>query len=186
MAPGRRAGLHQQPQPQSDRASSADVDSYSVTLYGGRAFEAGAGRINLSLGAAYTWHDVVDTRRRTGTAAGLDQTLKAGYGASTGQVFGELGYAVPLNDRVTLEPFVGANFSDLRTRGFSESGGDAALRGESGRSRITTTTLGLHARSDFESAGARGAVQGTLGLRMLSVIATRSARCPSSQGGTFR
>lgn len=85
--------------------------------------------------------------------------------ASTGQVFGELGYAVPLNDRVTLEPFVGANFSDLRTRGFSESGGDAALRGESGRSRITTTTLGLHARSDFESAGARGAVRGTLGWR---------------------
>lgn len=147
----------------SDRASSADVDSYSVTLYGGRAFEAGVGRINLSLGAAYTWHDV-DTRRST-AAAGLDQTLKAGYGASTGQVFGELGYAVPLNDRVTLEPFVGANFSDLRTRGFSESGGDAALRGESGRSRVTTTTLGLHARSDFESAGARGAVQGTLGWR---------------------
>lgn len=147
----------------SDRASSADVDSYSVTLYGGRAFEAGAGRINLSLGAAYTWHDV-DTRRST-AAAGLDQTLKAGYGASTGQVFGELGYAMPLNDRITLEPFVGANFSDLRTRGFSESGGDAALRGESGRSRITTTTLGLHARSDFESAGARGAVQGTLGWR---------------------
>ncbi|MFP3743445.1 autotransporter domain-containing protein [Achromobacter sp. SIMBA_011] len=147
----------------SDRASSADVDSYSVTLYGGRAFEAGAGRINLSLGAAYTWHDV-DTRRST-AAAGLDQTLKASYGASTGQVFGELGYAVPLNDRVTLEPFVGANFSDLRTRGFSESGGDAALRGESGRSRITTTTLGLHARSDFESAGARGAVRGTLGWR---------------------
>lgn len=146
-----------------DRASSADVDSYSVTLYGGRAFEAGAGRINLSLGAAYTWHDV-DTRRST-AAAGLDQTLKADYGASTGQVFGELGYAMPLNGRITLEPFVGANFSDLRTRGFSESGGDAALRGESGHSRITTTTLGLHARSDFESAGARGAVQGTLGWR---------------------
>ncbi|WP_447922762.1 autotransporter domain-containing protein [Achromobacter aegrifaciens] len=146
-----------------DRASSTQADSYSLTVYGGRAFEAGAGKINLSLGAAYTWHDL-DTQRNT-AAAGLDQTLKASYDASTGQVFGELGYAVPLNDRVTLEPFIGANYSDLRTRGFSESGGDAALRGESGSNRVTTTTLGLHALSTFESAGARGHVQGTLGWR---------------------
>ncbi|MBO1012096.1 autotransporter domain-containing protein [Achromobacter sp. SD115] len=147
----------------SDRASNTQADSYSLTVYGGKAFEAGAGKINLSLGAAYTWHDL-DTQRNT-AGAGLDQTLKASYGASTGQFFGELGYAVPLNDRITLEPFVGANYSDLRTRGFSESGGDAALRGESGRNTVTTTTLGLHALSTFESAGARGQVHGTLGWR---------------------
>ncbi|MFD4840088.1 DUF6850 family outer membrane beta-barrel protein [Achromobacter sp. NPDC058515] len=146
-----------------DRASSSDADSYSVTVYGGKAFEAGAGKINLSLGAAYTWHDL-ETQRNT-AAAGLDQTLKASYGASTGQVFTELGYAVPLNERVTLEPFIGANYSDLRTRGFSESGGDAALRGESGSNSVTTTTLGLHALTTFESAGARGHVHGTLGWR---------------------
>ncbi|KRC80635.1 hypothetical protein ASE30_24760 [Achromobacter sp. Root83] len=147
----------------SDRASSSEADNYSVTVYGGKAFEAGAGKINLSLGAAYTWHDL-DTQRST-AAAGLDQTLKASYGASTGQVFTELGYAVPLNDRVTLEPFIGANYSDLRTRGFSETGGDAALRGESGSNSVTTTTLGLHALTTFESAGARGHVHGTLGWR---------------------
>lgn len=147
----------------ADRASSSDADSYSVTVYGGKAFEAGGGKINLSLGAAYTWHDL-DTQRST-AAAGLDQTLKASYGASTGQVFTELGYAVPINDRVTLEPFIGANYSDLRTRAFSESGGDAALRGESGSNRVTTTTLGLHALTTFESAGARGHVHGTLGWR---------------------
>lgn len=147
----------------ADRASSSDADSYSVTVYGGKAFEAGAGKINLSLGAAYTWHDL-DTQRSTAAAA-LDQTLKASYGASTGQVFTELGYAVPINDRVTLEPFIGANYSDLRTRAFSESGGDAALRGESGSNRVTTTTLGLHALTTFESAGARGHVHGTLGWR---------------------
>ncbi|HEY9271058.1 autotransporter domain-containing protein [Achromobacter sp.] len=147
----------------SDRASSAQADSYSLTVYGGKAFEAGAGKINLSLGAAYTWHDL-DTQRNT-AGAGLDQTLKASYGASTGQFFGELGYAMPLSDRVTLEPFIGANYSDLRTRGFSESGGDAALRGENGSNTVTTTTLGLHALSTFESAGARGHVHGTLGWR---------------------
>lgn len=146
-----------------DRASSSEADSYSVTLYGGKAFEAGAGKLNLSLGAAYTWHDISTQRSTAG--AGLDQTLKASYGASTGQVFTELGYAMPLNDRVTLEPFVAANYSDLRTRGFSESGGDAALRGESSSNKVTTTTLGLHALTTFESAGALGHVHGTLGWR---------------------
>lgn len=146
-----------------DRASSADTDSYSIAVYGGKAFEAGAGKINLSLGAAYTWHEV-DTRRST-AAAGLNQTLKANYGASTGQVFTELGYAVPVHDRLTLEPFVAANYSDLHTRGFSESGGDAALRGQSSRNDVTTTTVGLHALTTFDSAGARGYARGTLGWR---------------------
>jgi outer membrane autotransporter protein len=146
-----------------DRASSADTDSYSIAIYGGKVFQAGAGKINFSLGAAYTWHEV-DTRRST-AAAGLNQTLKASYGASTGQFFTELGYAMPVNDRLTLEPFVAANYSDLRTRGFSESGGDAALRGQSNRNDVTTTTLGLHALTTFDSAGARGYARGTLGWR---------------------
>lgn len=146
-----------------DRASSADTDSYSIAVYGGKAFQAGAGKINFSLGAAYTWHEV-DTRRST-AAAGLNQTLKASYGASTGQFFTELGYAMPVHDRLTLEPFVAANYSDLRTRGFSESGGDAALRGQSNRNDVTTTTLGLHALTTFDSAGARGYARGTLGWR---------------------
>lgn len=146
-----------------DLDSRTDVDSYSATVYGGKAFAAGAGKINLSLGAAYTWHDV--KTRRQANAAGVGEELKSSYGASTGQFFGELGYAVPLNDRVTLEPFMGASYSDLRTRGFAESGGDAALSGESARNQIAATTLGLHAQSAFESAGAAGRVRATLGWR---------------------
>lgn len=146
-----------------ERASSAETDSYSIAVYGGKAFDAGPGKINLSLGAAYSWHDV-DTQRST-AAAGLDQTLKASYGASTSQFFTELGYAAPVNEHLTLEPFIAANYSDLRTRGFTESGGDAALRGQSSRNDITTTTLGLHALTTFDSAGARGYARGTLGWR---------------------
>lgn len=146
-----------------DRASRADTDSYSIAVYGGKAFDAGAGKINVSLGAAYSWHDV-DTRRST-AAAGLNQTLKADYSASTGQFFTEVGYAMPVYERLTLEPFVAANYSDLRTRGFSESGGDAALRGQGNRNDITTTTVGLHALTTFESSGARGYARGTLGWR---------------------
>lgn len=147
----------------ADRASRTEADSYSIAVYGGKAFDAGAGKINVSLGAAYTWSDL-DTQRNT-AAAGLDQTLKASYSASTSQFFTELGYAAAVNDHLTLEPFAAANYSDMRTRGFSESGGDAALRGQSSRNDVTTTTLGLHALTRFDSAGARGYARGTLGWR---------------------
>jgi outer membrane autotransporter protein len=144
-------------------SSTSDIDSYSATIYGGKAIAAGPGKINLSLGAAYTWHDV--KTKRNADAAGVEQTLKSTYGASTGQIFGEVGYALPLNDRVTLEPFVGAGYSDLRTRGFSESGGDAALDGKSQRDQLASTTLGLHAQTMFESGGAPGRLRATLGWR---------------------
>ncbi|MBR8653872.1 autotransporter domain-containing protein [Achromobacter sp. Marseille-Q0513] len=146
-----------------DRGASAKADSYSLTIYGGKAFDVGSAKLNFSLGTAYTWHDM-STRRNT-DAAGLPQTLEASYHGNTAQVFTELGYAIPVTERVTLEPFVGAGYSSLRTRAFTESGGDAALRGDSNRNNVATTTLGLHARSAFESAGARGQVHGTLGWR---------------------
>lgn len=146
-----------------DLSSRSSVDSYSAAVYGGKAFEVGPGKINLSLGAAYTWHDL--KTKRDADAAGIGQKLESSYGASTGQLFGELGYAAPLNDRVTLEPFVGVGYADLRTRGFSESGGDAALNGESERNHLAAVTVGLHAKSTFESAGAAGNLRATLGWR---------------------
>ncbi|MFC4275344.1 autotransporter family protein [Achromobacter aloeverae] len=146
-----------------DRASTAGVDSYSATLYGGKAFQAGAGHIEWTAGAAYTWHDI-DTRRDT-SAAGLADTLRASYHAGTSQVFTELGYRLPVGDRMAVQPFAGANYSDLRVRGFSESGGVAALNGESQRSAVTTTTLGLRGELRFESAGMPGRVHAMAGWR---------------------
>ena len=147
----------------NDRSAKTDVDSYSAIIYGGKAFEAGAGKLNVSGGVAYTWHDV--SSKRNINAAGQLQALKSDYSASTGQVFTEVGYAIPLNDRVTLEPFVGADFSDLRTRGFSESGGDAALSGRSNSNKVATTTLGLHAQTTFDMGQNAARLRGTLGWR---------------------
>ena len=96
-----------------DRSAKSDVNSYSAILYSGRSFEAGSGKINFTAGLAYTWHDI-DSKRNI-NAAGERQELKADYSASTGQIFTDVGYAIPLTDRVTLEPFFGADFSDLRT-----------------------------------------------------------------------
>ncbi len=109
-----------------DRDSKADADTYSATLYGGKSFEAGSGRLNVLVGGAYSRHDIGTTRQAA--VADWNHTLKADYDADTYQLFGELGYAVPAG-RAALEPFIGLAWTKLNTRSFSESGGPTALSG---------------------------------------------------------
>lgn len=146
-----------------DRASRSDVSSYSALLYGGRSFDTPWGSASLLLGGGYTWHDVSTRRQVTAQAT----SLTADYGASTSQLFAELSHAWKLRESTTLEPFVGVGWADLRTRSFSESGGAAALSGESGKFRQTTTTLGLRAAQAIEWGRRSGSVYGTLGWRHL-------------------
>lgn len=146
-----------------DRASKADVSGYSAAIYGGKSFDAGAGKLNLLLGTSYTWHDV--STERYATVAGTSQKLTAGYGASATQLFTELGYALPLSDRSTLEPFGGVAWSDLRSRSFKETGGSAALNGQSSSDKQTSSTLGVRAQTGFTLAGAEGRLRGMLGWR---------------------
>ncbi|WP_145925250.1 autotransporter outer membrane beta-barrel domain-containing protein [Bordetella sp. H567] len=143
--------------------ATANIDSYSALVQGGKSLRAGPGDVQLMAGAAYTWHDI--GTRRNAQAGSLSQSLDADYHASTAQVFGEVGYRVPVGDKVALQPFVGVNYSDLRTRGFSESGGTAALDGDSQRNKVTTTTLGLRAEAKVESAGKPGRVYAMAGWR---------------------
>jgi len=145
------------------RASQSDVSGYSASVYGGKSFAAGAGKLNLLAGAAYTWHDV--STERHASVSGVQQKLTADYGASTAQLFTELGYAMPLSERASIEPFAGIAWSDLRTRSFSESGGSAALHGQSSSDKQTTSTLGLRAQTAFMLGRAEGRLHGTLGWR---------------------
>jgi subtilase-type serine protease len=119
------------------------VDTYSATVYAGKAIDAGEGRkLNVMVGSAYSWHDI-DSRWQIAAGGALNDTAKANYKASTTQVFGEVGYAIPMEPSSTLEPFSGVGYSDLRTRGFTESGSVAALSGQSQNAQTTSTTLGL-------------------------------------------
>ncbi|QYJ23673.1 autotransporter domain-containing protein [Achromobacter sp. ES-001] len=146
-----------------DRASKADVSGYSAAVYGGKSFDAGSGKLNLLVGTSYTWHDVAS--ERYASVAGASQKLTADYGASTAQLFTELGYALPLSDRTTLEPFAGVAWSDLRSRSFSESGGSAALSGQSSSNKQTSSTLGVRTQTNVSLAGAEARLQATLGWR---------------------
>lgn len=143
--------------------AKTDIASYSAIVYGGKAFDAGPGKLNLMLGASYTWHDI-STQRRI-AVGGLDQTLRADYGASTTQVFTELGWALPVASTLTLEPYAGLAWAGQRSRAFQESGGSAALSGKSQTDNTTTTTLGLRARQALTLGTFQGALTGGAGWR---------------------
>lgn len=163
-----------------DRQSRADVDSYSLGIYGGNSWKLGVGSLNAMVGAGYTWHDV-DTRRSVSLGGG--QELKAGYDASTAQVFGELGYAIPVNSRVTVEPYAGVAYLNQHTQGFRENGGSAALRGTSGNEDVTTTTLGLRSKTQVQVGPADVALQAGLGWRHAFGGLTPKAQLSLIEGG---
>lgn len=147
----------------SERASRAITDSFSATVYGGRAFEVGGGKLNLLLGSAYSWHEVDTDRQATiGTHV---QALSASYSASTAQVFTELGYAMPLSRAAHVEPYAGVAWSDTRTRGFGETGGSAALHSPGDRNTLAMTTVGLRAGTRFQFGNVEGAVYAGAGWR---------------------
>ncbi|MGE8667930.1 MAG: autotransporter domain-containing protein [Achromobacter mucicolens] len=146
-----------------DRSSQADIAGYSAAVFGGKVFEVGPGKLNVMAGTAYTWHDISTERRAS--VSGVSQTLTADYGASTTQLFAELGYALPMSERVSIEPFAGLSWSDTRNRSFSESGGSAALNGQSDSNKQTTSTLGLRGLMNFTVGQTEGRVQATLGWR---------------------
>ncbi|WP_233235904.1 autotransporter-associated beta strand repeat-containing protein [Bordetella sp. LUAb4] len=149
---------------QDSRNAKADVDSYSLTLFGGKAFAMPNGNaLNVLGGVAYSWQDL---RTRRNVAIGSDnQNLKANYSGNTTQVFGEVGYSVPLNASVSVEPFAGLAYADQRMRGFSEDGGSAALHAGSDRTHVTTSTMGLRGRLDTEIAGQPARLRASLGWR---------------------
>lgn len=119
-----------------DRTSSASIDSYLVALYGGTQ----QGPIGLRVGSSFGWHDL--KTNRTIAFPGFSDSTTASYGATTAQVFGEAGYSIG-RQRFALEPFAGFAWVSLRTDGFTESGGAAALNGSSDSTTTSFTTLGL-------------------------------------------
>ncbi|MDR2327927.1 MAG: autotransporter domain-containing protein [Acidovorax sp.] len=155
----------------ADRSSTSKVDSYSGSVYGGKSFGTGTGpRINVLGGLAYTWHDIETTRNLTS----LGQTLKANYSANTAQLFAEVGYAIGQYDKLGFEPFVGVSLGQQRTGSFQETGGFAALKGQSSTDDLASTTLGLRVHSDFQIAGKDTRVRATVGWRhAFGDVATR-------------
>lgn len=142
----------------SDRLSSGESDNYHLGVYGGGQW----GALGLRTGASYTWHDVETSRQVA--FAGFGNSLRSDYNAGTAQVFGELGYRFDVG-QVAFEPFAGLAYVDLRTDGFNETGGIAALSARSDDTNVGYSTLGLRASTAFALSGMDLTLRGGLAWR---------------------
>lgn len=142
----------------NDRASSGRSDNYHLGAYGGGQW----GALGLRGGVAYSWHDIAT--RRSVAMPGFSDRLKAGYDGRSAQAYADLSYRIDLS-AVALEPFVNLAYVNLRTGGYRESGGAAALHAAGQTSETIFSTLGARATSRFELGGAQAALRGSLGWR---------------------
>ncbi len=124
------------------RASSAEIDTAHLASYVGARF----GAWSLRSGAAFAWHSL-DTNRTIAFPGFFDRT-NASYDGDTAQVFGEIGYGTALGS-IALEPFAGLAFVRVSTRGFTETGGAAALAGAGNSESVGYSSLGLRAATHY-------------------------------------
>jgi outer membrane autotransporter protein len=171
----------------SSRSSDADIDSYSATLYGGKAYALDTQRqLNLMAGLAYTYHDI-DSERQV---YGLEQKLTADYGAHTTQLFGEVGYLIGQPEGRYVEPFAGLTLSYLDSESFTERGGSAALRSQSEDDTQVVSSLGVRAQTDYRLGNTPALLRGSLAWqhafgdeRMERTMAFRDGSDPFSVKG---
>lgn len=142
----------------SERHSRATSDNYHVGLYGGAEWN----RLQLQLGASYTWHDISTTRDVR--FPGFSESLASGYDASTLQAYGDLGYGIYWNE-LKLEPFGGLAYVRLEEDGYREKVGVAALAGAGESSDKLYGTLGLRLEHRFDLRGMELTARGMLGWR---------------------
>ncbi len=103
------------------RASGATLSDARLGAYAACA----SGRFRLSGGLAQMWRKA-DTRRRA-DFPGFSDFLEARTDLELLQAFGEVGHAFDLGQGTNLEPFGQMAWVTVKTRGFRETGGTAAL-----------------------------------------------------------
>ncbi|WP_158515179.1 autotransporter outer membrane beta-barrel domain-containing protein [Bordetella sp. H567] len=158
-----------------DRYSKANVDTYTLGLYGSTQLDP----IRLGYGAAYSWHGI-RTSRETDD---LDPA-KANYRGRTAQLFGEAAYVLPLGS-ATVEPYLGLAYVNTRTANVAESG-TAALNAKGASQGLAFSTLGTRASNEWElQKDLSLTLHGGLGWRHAYGDVTPSTRVSFNQGDSF-
>ena len=118
-----------------DRASHATSDDAYLGAYAG----FGSGNLALNLGASYKF-DSLATSRGVGFT-GFTDSLDSHYNLNVGQVFGEVGYKIPLGPAF-LEPIASAAWVSVDSNRNSENGGLSQLTINAETSHVVFTNLG--------------------------------------------
>ena len=139
----------------NDRASSGRSDNYHLAL---------RRRPRRRWACAAAWPTAGTTSPPVARSpCPVSPTVSAGYDGRSAQAYADLSYRIDLS-AVALEPFVNLAYVNLRTGGYRESGGAAALHAAGQTSETIFSTLGARATSRFELGGA-AALRGSLGWR---------------------
>ena len=135
---------------------NADVDSYHTGLYAGAQLGGFAARA----GVAVAWQDVASRRQISG--GNLAGQMRARYGATTAQAFGELVWRLELG-RAAIEPFANLAHVALDIERGEESGGAAALALAHGTMSTNYATLGGRGETGLPLGGGALALRGSAG-----------------------
>ncbi|MDP1626042.1 MAG: autotransporter domain-containing protein [Parvibaculum sp.] len=119
--------------------SSGDSDNFHVAAYAGTKL----GSVDLGSTLSYSYGK--SETERTVIVGGLTDTLTADYDAHTFQASVEAGIDFDMGS-VVLTPFAGLGVTHVRTDGFTEQGGPAALTLSSADNTTGVSTVGLRAR----------------------------------------
>lgn len=141
-----------------DRASSAQVDSYTFGAYAGSVWDA----FSLKGGVAQSWHGI-DTSRSI-AFTGFSDNLAADHNARTLQAWGEAAYSFEAG-AARFEPYANLAHVLLDSDGFSETGGAAALSAAQQTVSATFATLGLRAETELAMGEMQATVSGGIGWR---------------------
>jgi outer membrane autotransporter protein len=138
--------------------SSLDASSWHLGAYAGSEI----GAITIRSGLVHGWHDIESDRRVS--FAGFEDRLSADYGARSLSGFGEVGYRMR-TAALQVEPYAGLAHIALRTGGYAEEGGAAALTSDAQTQDATMATLGMRMQTDLMVDGRAVHVGGNLAWR---------------------
>lgn len=155
---GLMTGYHRSNTKAGDRGSSARGDHYHLGFYAGSQWDA----FGLRGGLSHSWHRL-DVQRQV-AIPGFSDHLRSHYSARTTQAFVEAGYRLPVSS-LALEPFAALAHVRASGDGFTEQGGNAALRVSGDTTGVTFSTLGMRAQKRFGRADRSLSARGLLGWR---------------------
>lgn len=168
---------------QDSPALSSSIRSTRLGLYG--RYRDGPWRVDAlaSAGRSESWS------RRTLTVGGLSRVAQGNYGGHGQDLQLEVAYALPPGGDLTIEPFLGLQWSRQRDQAYRESGaGILDLAVDSQNSESLRSTLGLRAARSFDLRNSRATVEGRLAwgheFRDPAWFSARLAGDPS--GNAFR
>lgn len=121
-----------------DYPASGRSNNVSLGGYAGRSW----GRLDLRLGASYTWSML--TTGRSVVYPGFHDHLNGKSTNGTTQGFVDLGYQLKTSHHFAAEPFVDFAYVNQSMNSFDETGGAAALHVYNDDAGIAYTSAGLH------------------------------------------